>query len=901
MLDSGLVRQPLPISSLSESVLREPELHNTQMYSTETNYSQTSQEKIIAGDLVNKRMLSSECFSTSEIHFPREFGSERKENETDHVADVIASKQGMSQAVLPKNEADSTPECEIQGMLFIDEDDHHKGSDERSPERFLEDDKAIQFKESALEKLDDTAKHIHEKDLQETFLQTQSVLDDVVKTEPKQERPESQNPASLRSGLNVTSLTDVAITSFRSLHTDNDLVQESYKSEYKVEKGKEIKLNILEQSSEKEQACPLPTRPTILKYDPDIENQPYLATSGNDEGSTIDRRKEVAAGVLGEKEEEDTSKSAGAPGLNHRGSSNKRNKEPKSTTENDDHQDLSMTGSKDPEVLQKASKYSMNRSDIVTASKLFTHSPPINIENDLRGSLEQEAYSQSDDPANRSVLEKEPCRSELNRVITDDQSSRVGCDPCWSGLESQLAERESDAKEGVQMKARTGGEAMWGIRDNTLCLNVTPTDELFTCQDPGRYEDSSVLERDRTGEAEAVTAAYIIKTTSESTPEKMSAGEKAVIVKLPQETALSDRPIEEKETVFDIHEGRNDGSHYPLCRCNTVGVLYDTKLEKGSVSGIYNSCALETAQGEMMSACDVHETLAGAEYIGNEPLPGEMLWTSAAEGAAVPEKGLFSDTSPEATPSPQQGLYHDKAAIGNIWGSCPYVDPKTENKVPSSEISIAASYFDRSSMTSSEEATGGVRIAEGGNHDFMNLSVHTVAGLGCDSSSTSERAPHIPEGSLEAESREFPRSSALLSAEKGERSTGWVCHQPEVKQGKTLGPTILIREPTEERDEVPSPSEGLITEEKVLDAEGLEKQSVVYQEDISGQQNEAHGLSECLTLKHIGYKILYFLLFVVFCVTMYHYDLIVCFVLYLFSLYWLYCEGGRSRESVKKE
>lgn len=44
--------------------------------------------------------------------------------------------------------------------------------------------------------------------------------------------------------------------------------------------------------------------------------------------------------------------------------------------------------------------------------------------------------------------------------------------------------------------------------------------------------------------------AYIIKTTSESTLECMSAREKAIIAELPQETAQSDRPIEVKETAF---------------------------------------------------------------------------------------------------------------------------------------------------------------------------------------------------------------------------------------------------------------------------------------------------------------------------------------------------------------
>ncbi|XP_066489776.1 protein phosphatase 1 regulatory subunit 3A [Tiliqua scincoides] len=918
-LDSGLVRQPLPI--MSECVLQEQELHNTQMYSMGKNYSQSPQEKFIAIDSENNSTPSSEPLSTSEILLPREFGSETKESETSHVTGDIASKQGMSPADFPKSESDSTPESKTTETLFISEDDydHHKEAGERSPKSFCsDDDKVIHFQEKVLERLDDMAKPVHEKHMDKTSPpMPELVLENIVKPEPKEDRSESKNQVYLKKELNANPLTDVTITSLRSSHADDDIVEENYRSEYKVEKGKEIKLSMLEQSSEKEQACPFTLMPTNRheKYVSEMQNKPLLPTSRNDEGSTMNElnrgREVIAQCVLGEKEDEEVHGFVESPWLNYRGSSGKINKEQKSTSPVVDElsQDWKRTDNRYPEDIQSTRKYCINYPAVVIASGegLSTHSPSINVENvfDPRGDLEPGTYSQSCDPANGSILEKESCQTELDRVITDDQSSQVGWgNQSWSGLESQLAQGESGASERVQMKERTGGEAMWGIRDNTRCLNVTPTDELFTCQDPMRYEESSVAERGSTGEAEAVTAAYIIKMTSESAPEKMSAGEKAVIVKLPQETALSDRPTEGKETVFDIHEGRNDGSHYPLCQCNTVGVLYDTKFEKESVSDIYNARMLETLRGEMMSVCGASEKLVREECdSGNRAPPGEIVWTSDVEGKAASEEGFCSETPLEASPCPQQGLYHKEAELGDVWGTFSYEGTKTGNISPSG-INIMEISCESSSMTSSEESAG-VHTAEDGRapHGNMDLSADAAAELGCDSSSTSDVAHHIPKVSLEDELGELPQSSmALPSTEKGERSVGHFCHQPEVSQGKILGPTILIREPTEERDETPSQSEGLITEEKRLnwDTEGQDKQSVG-QEDISNQSSEACGLSECLVLKHIGYKILYFLLFVVFCVTMYHYDLIVCFALYLFSLYWLYCEGEKSKESVKKE
>ncbi|XP_039582583.1 protein phosphatase 1 regulatory subunit 3A [Passer montanus] len=333
--------------------------------------------------------------------------------------------------------------------------------------------------------------------------------------------------------------------------------------------------------------------------------------------------------------------------------------------------------------------------------------------------------------------------------------------------------RESEANFAEQRWQETGSEVWWRVRGSMEPQTVTSTKELFTCREAESCEKSSVSEQGITEKAEAGTA-YIIKTTSESAPEKIPGSEKAVIAKLPRETALSDRPTEEKETAFDTHEGRNDGSHYALCQLNTVGVLYDTEFEKESVLGIYNACVHETLQGETKSVCNSKEKCAKAQADNILPV-GEAVKASAT-GKKDLQEGLCSEV-PKGPLSTQKHLHHEKAEElyrGESHGdtlSC--LCSKAETKMPPSGTNTVPTYHYKSSSVPSSE-----------------------------------------------------------------------------------GPTV------EEALKLPSESRGL---------------------------------------KHIAFKIFYFFLFLLFAATLYHYDLMVCLALYLFSLYWLYHEGRRNKESIKKE
>ncbi|XP_062422932.1 protein phosphatase 1 regulatory subunit 3A [Rhea pennata] len=473
--------------------------------------------------------------------------------------------------------------------------------------------------------------------------------------------------------------------------------------------------------------------------------------------------------------------------------------------------------------------------------------------------------------------------------------------------QGRMIEKESEANTVEQIRKQTDSEVRWDMSSNTRFLNTASTKELFTCQETESCEKSSVSEHGITEKAEAGTA-YIIKRTSESAPEKMSASEKAVIAQLPQETALTDRPTEEKETAFDTHEGRNDGSHYALCQLNTVGVLYDTEFEKESVLDIYNACVHETLQGETMSVCNSREKLAKAEPdIGNILPVEQAVRASAAAKKEALGQGLYSEVS-KCPLSAQKHLCSEEAKECNdesYAGTLSYLYANTEAKMPSSGANAMPIYhYKSSSVTASTEST------EAGEHPYRDFEFTVIdkaaAESGYDSSLSNEVTYINKNLSPEAERKEVPSSSDTVVSREGRGGNIGQCfHQAEFKQENSSRPEVLISDPTEEVEGTGSESDSLITEGNMLnwlDDSENEKQHISDSAGISHQKSEAHELpSELPALKHIGYKICYFFFFLVFAATLYHYDLMVCLSLYLFSLYWLYWEGGRSKEAVKKE
>ncbi|NXA00081.1 PPR3A phosphatase, partial [Nesospiza acunhae] len=467
--------------------------------------------------------------------------------------------------------------------------------------------------------------------------------------------------------------------------------------------------------------------------------------------------------------------------------------------------------------------------------------------------------------------------------------------------------RESEGNFAEQRWQETGSEVRWRVRGSMEPQTVSSTKELFTCQEAESCEKSSVSEQGITEKAEAGTA-YIIKTTSESAPEKMLGSEKAVIAKLPRETALSDRPTEEKETAFDTHEGRNDGSHYALCQLNTVGVLYDTEFEKESVLGIYNACVHETLQGETKSVCNSRGKCAKAQA-DNIPPVGEAVKASAM-GRKDLQEGSYSEV-PKSPLSTQKHLYHEKAE--ELYREERHGDTlscfcsKAETKMPPSGTNTVPSYRYKSSSVPSSERPA---VEEGMEHLYRRFESNVIDKVAAESgynlNLTNEITCLSKSFSPEVEKGEVPSASdSAISGEGRGRNTGQFFHQAELQQERSWRPEVLISKSAKEHGETDSPADHLTTGGKTLnwlDDSQKESQHASDSADISNQKSEAFKLpSESPGLKHIALKIFYFFLFLLFAATLYHYDLMVCLALYLFSLYWLYHEGRRNKESIKKE
>ncbi|XP_078530491.1 protein phosphatase 1 regulatory subunit 3A [Lissotriton helveticus] len=129
--------------------------------------------------------------------------------------------------------------------------------------------------------------------------------------------------------------------------------------------------------------------------------------------------------------------------------------------------------------------------------------------------------------------------------------------------------------------------------------------------------------------------------------------------------------------------------------------------------------------------------------------------------------------------------------------------------------------------------------------------------------------------------------------------------QPLYRPEASLGPMILISEATDEREERLSDSEELLPPTALLQLQGGKHQQlhqILHSESVSDPKNVETGLSnESVILKCISYKVLYFLLFMMFAVIIYQCDSLLCSVLCFCSMYWLFFEEDTYTESVKKQ
>ncbi|KAM9216775.1 protein phosphatase 1 regulatory subunit 3A [Dugong dugon] len=487
------------------------------------------------------------------------------------------------------------------------------------------------------------------------------------------------------------------------------------------------------------------------------------------------------------------------------------------------------------------------------------------------------------------VEEKSDC------INPEDQNKNTQHKHSWNVLESQGKARGSKTNITAQITEQADCEDVWEKRDNTRSLKGTPTEELFTCQETASCELSSLADHGITEKAEAGTAC-IIKTTSESALESMSAREKAIIAKLPQETARSDRPIEEKETAFDPQEGRNDDSRYTLCQRDTVGVIYDNDFEKESHSDICNVHVDEMEKEETMCMYNPGKTHNREKSsIGNITSVEESLqvltgnrktaskWDSHLEMLPTDEK-MFPENRDD-------GKVQELSMKIDLDVLAPSAFNSDTNK-SSQNGSHISNHHTKTSGPSYEQTTT-IENA------ITTVTMSIKSENNCNPTSEIqdiEKHPHpgsIPE--------EVSKSSGIMApSSRRERCVGQIFEQGECSVEESLTPVILISEPFESKEEARHGNEGLLNSEQSLCSSGDKEYENSASASPPAEERQAQS-SESLLSKYINSKIPYFLLFLIFLVTIYHYDLMIGLAFYLFSLYWLFWEEGRQKESVKKK
>ncbi|XP_057586194.1 protein phosphatase 1 regulatory subunit 3A [Hippopotamus amphibius kiboko] len=482
-------------------------------------------------------------------------------------------------------------------------------------------------------------------------------------------------------------------------------------------------------------------------------------------------------------------------------------------------------------------------------------------------------------------------------IKPEDQNKNTQHKQTWNVLESQGRERERRTNITGQTKEQADCEDMWEKRDNTRSLKANPTEELFTCQETASCELSSLADHGVTEKAEAGTA-YIIKTTSESTLESMSAREKAIIAKLPQETARSDRPIEVKETAFDPHEGRNDDSHDTLCQRDTVDVIYDNDFEKESRLGICNVHVGELEKEETISIYNPGKThdrkKCGTRNTTSEEDSSQVITDNqkAASKLDVHLGMLPTDKKILAEKRDHEQVHElaKKTSVDAIIHSA----LNSDTNRASQNGSHISNRHTKISVPSHEQATAAQSVIT-----TMTLqSVSSKSEYNCNPTSEiqgAERHPH-PVSTPEEVST---GSGIVTSGSRRKRCIGQIVQQGECGVEKSLGPTILISEVFENVEEARHENEGLINSGQSLCSSGDKESGSPASDSLPAQESQAQ--SESLLSKYTNSKIPYFLLFLIFLVTIYQYDLMTGLAFYLFSLYWLSWEGGRQKESVKKK
>lgn len=475
---------------------------------------------------------------------------------------------------------------------------------------------------------------------------------------------------------------------------------------------------------------------------------------------------------------------------------------------------------------------------------------------------------------------------------TIDQNMNTPNKKNWNVLESQPETRGIETNITKHIREQAECKDVWEKRDNTRNAKATSTERLFTCQETERYELSSLADHGITEKAQAVTA-YIIKTTLESTPESMSAGGEAIIAKLPQETARSDRPIEVKETAFDPQEGRKDDSHYTLCHGDTAGVIHDNDFESESHLGICNVRVDEMGKEETPSTRSPRKTYDKEKRgIGSVTSTDDPSQVITGNQRATSKLGLRLGGLPT-----DSAIFPENADLELPQEASRRTDFGAAHSAFNSEAaspSQGSSQLSRRRPQNPEPSSGWAVAEEAAATDTTLRSAPTKSEYNCHPES--ENLGHAT-----CKPKDVSESSEITESHGGRQ--GLASPSPQQNGGsseKSPSPKILISEPLEKLDKARSENEGSMPFGQSQCCLGDKVSVSSASATVPAEEIQAPG-SESLLSTCINSKIPYFLLFLIFLATVYYYDLMIGLAFYLFSLYWLYWDGGRQRESVKKK
>ncbi|XP_036893762.1 protein phosphatase 1 regulatory subunit 3A [Sturnira hondurensis] len=473
---------------------------------------------------------------------------------------------------------------------------------------------------------------------------------------------------------------------------------------------------------------------------------------------------------------------------------------------------------------------------------------------------------------------------------TEDQNKKKQHKQIQNVLEGQEKATKSKTNTIEQIKEQADCEDMWGKRDNTESLNATPT-ELFTCQKIVSCGLSSLASHDINEKVGAGTA-YIIK-TSESALENMSATEKAIIAKIPQKTAQSYRPIEVKETMFDPHEGRKDNSHHTICQGDKVGVIYDNDFEKITCLDICNVHVDEVESEEMIPIYDPPKKCG----IGNITSAEESLQVISGNQRADLKLNFHLGLLPtNKKVFPKNTGHQQVQELSKEMDVAAIINPAL-NSDPDRLLengSHISNHHAKTSVSSYEQAV------------TIENTVTTMTLQSIPSKSEYNCNPSGMIQGIEKQlhswdiSEEVSKSSGIMTVSRNEKSIGQISQQEECNVKTYLRPMASITEDMGNIEDARHKNEGLLNSGQSLCFSSDKESKSSGSADLHAQECQAQS-SGSLLLKYINSNISHFLLFLVFLVTIYQYDLMISLAFYLFLLYCLSWEGGRQKKSVRKK